>query len=658
MKTRLATILLICASLVSAHAQTYLTGNQVAQAAFDAGFRSSSLVYAVAIADAESSFELNAIDYDSNGTEDYGLWQINSSHGYISSELLSSADYNAGAAYSISSYGTDWDPWVTFYTLGEYDVANYEGAGPYKIYLSLAIGYAFSVDSSVVHAVGDTVVATMSGVHVRDTPGANPAQAETRNAGDTGVIIGSYQLAQIAGSGKTWIWWQVRWSDNQQGWSAQDYISRTSALLPSMSLNYSGTAIPNGDTSPGVAKGTDFGTTSSGLTTPPRTFTISNTGIGALNLTGVPRVQFGGNNPSDFGMTAQPSTPVGANGGSTTFQLVFQPTANTGLRSATVTIANNDPNKNPYTFMVQGTAQIQQRIDPSIEYNGVTIIEGDQSPTVSKGTDFGSVNVGSQSATHSFQFYNYGTINMTLTGSMVQLSGATSGDFAIVSMPSSPIAPNQYSTIGIRFQPTGSGLRTASMLIYFDATYGLGATSPYTVALQGTGNQDTQGPAVTIASPVNGAIVTGASVPVSGTASDSGYGNNGISSVTVNEVSASGGTAIGTGTANWNATITLVSGVNTITVVAKDTLNNPTQEQINVTYSPPRPIFGSSSVSDGQLQTTLSGLSVGETVVLEVSTDLKTWTPVQTKVASGSTLTFTNTINPAMKGQYFRAVVQ
>jgi hypothetical protein len=98
--------------------------------------------------------------------------------------------------------------------------------------------------------------------------------------------------------------------------------------------------------------------------------------------------------------------------------------------------------------------------------------------------------------------------------------------------------------------------------------------------------------------------------------------------------------------------------VNTITVVAKDTLNNPTQEQINVTYSPPRPIFGSSSVSDGQLQTTLSGLSVGETVVLEVSTDLKTWTPVQTKVASGSTLTFTNTINPAMKGQYFRAVVQ
>jgi hypothetical protein len=272
---------------------------------------------------------------------------------------------------------------------------------------------------------------------------------------------------------------------------ANAYTVTVSSQSPSMSLSYNGTAILNGDTSPSVAKGTDFGTTSSGLTPVSRTFTISDTGNGALNLTGAPRVQLGGNNPSDFGVTALPSTPVPANGGSTTFQLVFQPTANTGLQSATVTIANDDPNKNPYTFKVQGTAVTQPRVDPSLEYNGVESLNGDQSPTVSKGTDFGSVNVGSQSSTHSFRFYNYGTIDMTLTGSLVQLSGANSGDFAIVSMPSSPIAPNQYSTIGIRFQPTGSGLRTVSVLIYFDATYGLGATSPYTVALQGTGIQNT-----------------------------------------------------------------------------------------------------------------------------------------------------------------------
>jgi hypothetical protein len=433
----------------------------------------------------------------------------------------------------------------------------------------------------------------------------------------------------------------------------------TSALSPNMSLAYNGTAIPNGDSSPTAAKGTDFGTIVYGFQSSPRTFTINNSGTGALNLTGVPRVQFGGNNPSDFYMTAQPATPVGANGGSTTFQLVFEPTVNTGLRSATVTIANNDPNKNPYTFTVQGTAQIQQRIDPSLEYNGPTISNGDQSPTVTKGTDFGSVNVGSQSSTHSFQFYNYGNINMTLTGSIVQLSGANSGDFAIVSIPSSPIAPNQYSTIGIRFQPTGSGLRTASILIYFDATYGLGATSPYTVALQGAGLADTTPPALTIGSPLNNAVVTSASLPVSGTASDSGLGNNGVSSVTVNGASASGGTASGTGTANWSATVTLNAGANTVTVVAKDTLNNSTQKVVSATYNPPRPTFGGSSVTGGKLQTTLTGLSVGENIVFYVSSDLKIWTPLQTNsVLTGSTLTFTNTINPAMKNQFFRAVVQ
>ncbi len=260
-------------------------------------------------------------------------------------------------------------------------------------------------------------------------------------------------------------------------WAGYEVLIQGNTLA-NMSLNYNGTVIPNGDTTPSTAKGTDFGVVTNGFSSSPRTFTIHNSGNGPLNLTGTPRVQFGGLNPSDFYMTALPATLVGANGGSTTFDLVFEPTVNTGLRTATVTIANDDPTKHPYTFTVQGTAQIQQRVDPLLEYSGVKSLNGDQSPTVSKGTEFGSVNVGSQSSTHSFQFYNHGTINMTLTGSLVQLSGANSGDFAILSMPATPVAPGSYSTIGIRFEPTGPGLRTANMLISFDATYGLGAISP------------------------------------------------------------------------------------------------------------------------------------------------------------------------------------
>ena len=41
--------------------------------------------------------------------------------------------------------------------------------------------------------------------------------------------------------------------------------------------------------------------------------------------------------------------------GSTTFQITFAPTAN-GAKTATVNIANNDSNENPYTFAIRGEA--------------------------------------------------------------------------------------------------------------------------------------------------------------------------------------------------------------------------------------------------------------------------------------------------------------
>ena len=95
---------------------------------------------------------------------------------------------------------------------------------------------------------------------------------------------------------------------------------------------------------------------------------------------------------------------------------------------------------------------------------------------------------------------------------------------------------------------------------------------------------DSQGPALTIGSPAGDTTVTSASLLVSGTASDSGSGNNGVSSVTVNGQNANAGTATGANTANWNATVALVPGANTITVVASDGFNNPTTRTVSATY--------------------------------------------------------------------------
>jgi Lysozyme like domain len=71
---------------------------------------------AAAIAMAESGGKVNATDDDSNGSQDRGLWQINSSHG---SQSVFTPLKNAQAAVAISANGTNWSPWVT-YQNGDY----------------------------------------------------------------------------------------------------------------------------------------------------------------------------------------------------------------------------------------------------------------------------------------------------------------------------------------------------------------------------------------------------------------------------------------------------------------------------------------------------------------------------------------------------------
>src|ERR1039458_4855100 len=110
------------------------------------------------------------------------------------------------------------------------------------------------------------------------------------------------------------------------------------------------------------------------------------------------------------------------------------------------------------------------------------------------------------------------------------------------------------------------------------------------------------------------------------------------------------------GTNNWSASVSLDSGANTIYVRSKDGAGDySAMASVNLTCHPPAPVFGGSSVSGDKLQMILSGLSAGEALVVEASSDLRNWTPIQTNTATGSTLSFTNAINLALPDQYFRA---
>ncbi len=125
------------------------------------------------------------------------------------------------------------------------------------------------------------------------------------------------------------------------------------STAPEANVTGNGATIADGDTTPTTADHTDFGSVAVSGGTVTRTFTVQNTGNASLSLTGSPRVTLSGANAADFSVTAQPAASVAA-GGSTTFQVRFDPSAS-GSRTASVSVANNDANENPYNFSIQGT---------------------------------------------------------------------------------------------------------------------------------------------------------------------------------------------------------------------------------------------------------------------------------------------------------------
>ena len=158
---------------------------------------------------------------------------------------------------------------------------------------------------------------------------------------------------------------------------------------PEISVSGASTLILDGDNSPRTVDNTDFGNvTATGSVSVTRPFSIENAGTGALNLTGTPRVVLGGAHAADFTVTSLPSSPV-TTGGSTTFQITFNPSS-TGLRTATVSIANNDGDENPYDFAIQGTGTSSSTVD----LTALLVSEGSLSPSFSTGTTDYSVTVG------------------------------------------------------------------------------------------------------------------------------------------------------------------------------------------------------------------------------------------------------------------------
>lgn len=121
---------------------------------------------------------------------------------------------------------------------------------------------------------------------------------------------------------------------------------------------------------------------------------------------------------------------------------------------------------------------------------------------------------------------------------------------------------------------------------------------------------DLSPPILNVTSPPNGSVVSNAALNIVGTASDAGWGDSGIGSVTVNGLPATGGTATGSNIANWSAPVTLNPGPNSILVAATDASPNANYTSWNYTaiYNPP--LISSSGDGLSDVWETAHGISL------------------------------------------------
>ncbi|MBE0636996.1 MAG: choice-of-anchor D domain-containing protein [Bacteroidales bacterium] len=254
-----------------------------------------------------------------------------------------------------------------------------------------------------------------------------------------------------------------------------------------INLKQSTTDIPNNGTF-------NFSNTDLGAQT-DAVITIENQGESTINLTITVPLSVSGTNADQFNIITQPSSSIPA-GSNTTFTVRFVPTSE-GSKSAIISIANNDRNENPYVLNINGMGIGYP--DMTVWANNTLIDNGDDTPSSTDGTDFGTIATES-SYIQVFTIKNTGNGTLNLTNSpRIAVSGDNPSDFIISTMPDSSVIPfTGTSNFQIKFQPTGNGHRNAVITIANNDA----DDNPYIFSVSGLGDNEIN-PYVTSYSPGN-----------------------------------------------------------------------------------------------------------------------------------------------------------
>lgn len=246
--------------------------------------------------------------------------------------------------------------------------------------------------------------------------------------------------------------------------NADDDPSYTFAIAgngfgPRIEVSGNGAPIASGDVTPDPADGTEFGDIALG-TSATQGFLIANTGgltldIGSIELSGAGSEAF---------VLVGPVSGAIPPGESAGFAIRFEP-GSIGAQGAQVSIASNAPEHPLFTFVVGGNGTAAA-ID--VQGNGLPIANGDTTPSVDDGTDFGTIPLDGSTVTRPFDILSAGNLPLSITD--VSVGGAASSDFSITSNPvGSELPPSGTAVLEIQFLPTAPGPRTATVTITTNA---------------------------------------------------------------------------------------------------------------------------------------------------------------------------------------------
>lgn len=207
--------------------------------------------------------------------------------------------------------------------------------------------------------------------------------------------------------------------------------------------------IESGDMTPQAGDYTDFGDVPLGDGSVTRLFRIINKGVGDLTFTNsrdYVEISYG-----DLGIVRQPTSRYIVGGG-TFFEIGCFPTT-LGIKSATVTVRSDDPDKPVYTFKVQCFGRGSEI---EVRDTGINVADGGTA-------SFGNVGIGGGVVQKTFVINNLG--NADLTGLTLTKGGLNSEDYTILVPPTAPVPPGGSTSFVVQAKPGGSGPRNATLHI-------------------------------------------------------------------------------------------------------------------------------------------------------------------------------------------------